>query len=79
MHSNLNLCYRNNLNNFYPNQEASDNCLGNSSSTISNSKVYNKNDNKINKNYEKSSAFPEEKSGINKHNKKKKKMFPIFY
>jgi hypothetical protein len=78
-YSNVNLGYRNtNFNKYYLNQDGSDNYLGNSSSTISNSNNYNKHD-YTNKKYLESEIITEEKSGTYKNNKKKKKIFPIFY
>ena len=76
MHLYQNLGYRNNLVN-YP-QDISENFLGNSSSTISNSNAYIKNENRVSrkkKDLEQNKILIED----NKYNKKKKKMFPIFY
>ena len=68
------LGYRSNLIN-YP-QDISENILGNSSSTISNSKVYIKHEKKIS---DKNEILIEDKNEVNKYNKKKKKIFPVFY
>ena len=59
----------------YP-QDISENVLGNSSSTISNSKVYIKHEKKKS---DKNEILIEDKNEINKFNKKKKKIFPVFY
>ena len=89
LHSNNKIDYENNLINYLcqtiqSNEDTSENYLGNSSSTISNSYFYKKNysktnygDKKVNENFT-SNKINDNKKLITK-GKKKDKIFPIFY